>query len=41
MRHDEPGVIVMPRDHEWTVGDLARTPDDELRDELVDRGLCS
>jgi Uma2 family endonuclease len=29
-------VSVMPRDHEWTVADLARTPDDGLRYELVD-----
>jgi Uma2 family endonuclease len=26
----------MPRDHEWTVADLAQTPDDGLRYELVD-----
>jgi len=26
----------MPRDHEWTVADLALTPDDGLRYELVD-----
>jgi Uma2 family endonuclease len=26
----------MPRDHEWTVADLADTPDDGLRYELVD-----
>jgi Uma2 family endonuclease len=26
----------MPRDHEWTVDDLAHTPDDGLRYELVD-----
>jgi Uma2 family endonuclease len=26
----------MPRDHEWTVADLAGTPDDGLRYELVD-----
>jgi Uma2 family endonuclease len=29
-------VTVMPRDHEWTVADLAHTPDDGLRYELVD-----
>jgi Uma2 family endonuclease len=29
-------VSVMPRDHEWTVADLAHTPDDGLRYELVD-----
>jgi Uma2 family endonuclease len=29
-------VSVMPRDHDWTVADLARTPDDGLRYELVD-----
>ena len=29
-------MTVMPRDHEWTVDDLARTPDDGLRYELVD-----
>jgi Uma2 family endonuclease len=29
-------VSVMPRDHEWTVADLAQTPDDGLRYELVD-----
>jgi Uma2 family endonuclease len=29
-------VTVMPRDHEWTVADLANTPDDGLRYELDD-----
>lgn len=29
-------MTVMPRDHEWTVDDLAQTPDDGLRYELVD-----
>ncbi len=29
-------MTVMPRDHEWTVADLADTPDDGLRYELVD-----
>ena len=29
-------MSVMPRDHEWTVADLAHTPDDGLRYELVD-----
>ena len=29
-------MTVMPRDHEWTVADLANTPDDGLRYELVD-----
>ena len=29
-------MSVMPRDHEWTVADLAQTPDDGLRYELVD-----
>ena len=29
-------MSVMPRDHEWTVADLAGTPDDGLRYELVD-----
>jgi Uma2 family endonuclease len=29
-------MTVMPRDHEWTVADLAHTPDDGLRYELVD-----
>ena len=29
-------MSVMPRDHEWTVADLANTPDDGLRYELVD-----
>ena len=29
-------MSVMPRDHEWTVADLADTPDDGLRYELVD-----
>ena len=29
-------MTVMPRDHEWTVDDLAHTPDDGLRYELVD-----
>ncbi len=29
-------MSVMPRDHEWTVDDLAHTPDDGLRYELVD-----
>ena len=29
-------MSVMPRDHEWTVADLALTPDDGLRYELVD-----
>lgn len=29
-------MTVMPRDHEWTVADLAGTPDDGLRYELVD-----
>lgn len=29
-------MTVMPRDHEWTVEDLAGTPDDGLRYELVD-----
>ena len=29
-------MTVMPRDHEWTVDDLAGTPDDGLRYELVD-----
>ena len=29
-------MTVMPRDHEWTVDDLARAPDDGLRYELVD-----
>ena len=29
-------MSVMPRDHEWTVSDLAHTPDDGLRYELVD-----
>ena len=29
-------MSVMPPDHEWTVADLARTPDDGLRYELVD-----
>ena len=29
-------MTVMPRDREWTVDDLARTPDDGLRYELVD-----
>ncbi len=29
-------MTVMPRDHEWTVADVANTPDDGLRYELVD-----
>ncbi len=29
-------MSVMPRDHQWTVADLAGTPDDGLRYELVD-----
>ena len=29
-------MTVMPRDREWTVADLANTPDDGLRYELVD-----
>ena len=29
-------MSVMPRDHEWTVADLAGLPDDGLRYELVD-----
>ena len=29
-------MTVLPRDHEWTVADLADTPDDGLRYELVD-----
>lgn len=29
-------MTVMPRDHAWTVDDLAHTPDDGLRYELVD-----
>ena len=29
-------MSVMPHDHEWTVADLAHTPDDGLRYELVD-----
>ena len=29
-------MTVMPRDHEWTVEDLADTPADGLRYELVD-----
>ncbi len=29
-------MSVMPRDREWTVADLAHTPDDGLRYELVD-----
>lgn len=29
-------MSVMPRNHEWTVADLAGTPDDGLRYELVD-----
>ena len=29
-------MTVMPRDHEWTVGDLVDLPDDGLRYELVD-----
>ncbi len=29
-------MSVMPRDHQWTVADLAHTPDDGLRYELVD-----
>ena len=29
-------MTVMPRDREWTVDDLSRTPDDGLRYELVD-----
>lgn len=29
-------MSVLPRDHRWTVADLARTPDDGLRYELVD-----
>ena len=29
-------VTLMPRDHAWTVDDLAALPDDGLRYELVD-----
>lgn len=32
-------VTVMPRDHAWTVADLANLPDDGLRYELVDGTL--
>lgn len=34
-------MSVMPRDHEWTVADLAGTPDDGLRYELVDGVLLA
>ena len=32
-------VTLMPRDHAWTVDDLAALPDDGLRYELVDGTL--
>ncbi|MBC7374957.1 MAG: Uma2 family endonuclease, partial [Frankiales bacterium] len=32
-------MTVLPRDHAWTVADLALLPDDGLRYELVDGTL--